>query len=144
MLHYNTAMHEWALAEAVIESVKKEVEKRNLLTIESVVLSLGTLQNVDEGIFREGLVHFLDETIPLSIDNIRFKNEDAAFRCRKCGASWDLKKEDEVSEDDLESIHFLPESAHSIISCPSCGSPDFEIVKGRGVYIEEIIAREME
>jgi hydrogenase nickel incorporation protein HypA/HybF len=43
-----------------------------------------------------------------------------------------------VSEDTAEAIHFVPEVAHTYIKCPSCGSPDFEIVEGRGVWLENI------
>ncbi len=38
----------------------------------------------------------------------------------------------------MESIHFIPEVAHTYIKCPKCGSPDFEIIKGRGIWLEKI------
>jgi hydrogenase nickel incorporation protein HypA/HybF len=37
-----------------------------------------------------------------------------------------------------EAIHFVPEMAHVYIKCPSCGSPDFEVVEGRGVWLQSI------
>ena len=37
-----------------------------------------------------------------------------------------------------EAIHFVPESAHAFLRCPACKSPDFEISKGRGVWVERI------
>jgi hydrogenase nickel incorporation protein HypA/HybF len=43
-----------------------------------------------------------------------------------------------LSEDDSESIHFIPEIAFAHFRCPKCGSPDFEIVTGRGVSILSI------
>lgn len=142
VLDYNTAMHEWALAEAVIESIRKELESRAVHSIDSVVLSLGSLQNVDEEIFKEGLEHFLTEDIPLDLQDIHCIVESAAFSCRHCGAAWELSRENGIGEEDLESIHFLPEASHSIIRCPDCNSPDFTIEKGRGVYIREINLRE--
>jgi hydrogenase nickel incorporation protein HypA/HybF len=42
--------------------------------------------------------------------------------------------DDEVSE----SIHFIPEVAHSYLKCPKCGSSDFEFMKGRGVWLASI------
>ena len=43
-----------------------------------------------------------------------------------------------LSEEQSEAIHFIPEVAHVYIRCPECESPDFEFVKGRGVWIESI------
>ncbi len=44
----------------------------------------------------------------------------------------------ELGENEQEAIHFVPEAAHAFIRCPACGSPDFEISKGRGVWVERI------
>lgn len=131
-------MHEWALAESVVETVKKEIAGRNVQSVDSVVLALGTLQNVDAAVFREGLRNFLSPDIPLSEDSFIFREEEAEFLCRGCGAKWSYSREKTPEKDDRESIHFLPEAAHSFLSCPSCGSPDFEILKGRGVSISSI------
>ncbi len=38
----------------------------------------------------------------------------------------------------LESIHFIPELAHAFMACPGCDSPDFEVIQGRGVWIEAV------
>jgi hydrogenase nickel incorporation protein HypA/HybF len=46
----------------------------------------------------------------------------------------------DIEDDIKEAIHFLPEAVHAYISCPNCGSFDFEIVGGRGVYIRRIEA----
>ncbi|MFP4562462.1 MAG: hydrogenase nickel incorporation protein HypA [Spirochaetia bacterium] len=131
-------MHEWALAEAVVETILKEIEGRKVRSVDSVALSLGTLQNVDKTVFREGLRNFLPSDIPLTKERFIFTEEAAEFLCRRCGAKWAYSREDALDEDDRESIHFLPEAAHSYLSCPSCGSPDFEITKGRGVSISSI------
>ena len=37
-----------------------------------------------------------------------------------------------------EAIHFIPELAHAFLECPSCQSPDFELLQGRGVSIGAI------
>jgi len=39
------------------------------------------------------------------------------------------------NEDESEAIHFIPEVAFVHARCPKCGSPDFEIMTGRGVSI---------
>jgi hydrogenase nickel incorporation protein HypA/HybF len=43
-----------------------------------------------------------------------------------------------LDEEAREAIHFLPEAAHAYIRCPKCGSPDFEILSGRGVWLESV------
>ena len=131
-------MHEWALAEAVVESILEELEGRKVRSVDSVTLALGTLQNVDEAVFREGLTSFIPSGFPLEEDRFSLVEEEAEFLCRACGKKWTYSQEQTLEEDDRESIHFLPEAAHSFLSCPSCGSPDFEILKGRGVSITSI------
>ena len=44
----------------------------------------------------------------------------------------------ELNEEAREAVHFVPEIAHTFMKCPRCGSPDFEIVTGRGIWIESI------
>ena len=70
---------------------------------------------------------------------IKFKTEESNFICSNCGNEWkfdDMKKK--FSEDEGEAIHFIPEVAFVHGRCPKCGSPDFEISKGRGVSILSI------
>jgi len=43
-----------------------------------------------------------------------------------------------LNEDESEAIHFIPEVAFVHARCPKCGSPDFEIMTGRGVSITSI------
>ena len=67
----------------------------------------------------------------------RILKAKSTLKCRVCGTTWefDLKKLDSAT---AEAIHFVPEAAHSYIKCPKCGSPDFEIVSGRGVWLEDM------
>ncbi len=128
-------MHEWALAEAVVKTVFKVKEKENLKTIENVKIVIGELQEIEEEIFRFALKEILKENnmkIPVEI-----KKERALLRCRKCGYEWNYQGKN-LNQDEKETIHFLPELATAYLKCPRCKSPDFEIVKGRGVWIERI------
>ncbi|HLN88846.1 MAG TPA: hydrogenase/urease maturation nickel metallochaperone HypA, partial [Candidatus Binatia bacterium] len=61
----------------------------------------------------------------------------SALKCRVCNTTWslDLEKLDKTT---AEAIHFVPEVVHTYIKCPHCGSPDFEIVTGRGVWLENV------
>jgi hydrogenase nickel incorporation protein HypA/HybF len=43
-----------------------------------------------------------------------------------------------MEKENAEAIHFVPEIAYVYIRCPNCKSPDFEIMQGRGVWLERI------
>lgn len=134
-------MHEWALAESVLEAVKRESGSRELKEISSVKVRLGELQNIEEEIFAEGLRTLAGE---YGIDGQAFAIEHvpARFACNRCGRRWSLRESGDVSEDELEAIHFLPETAHLFIRCPDCGSGDYRIEEGRGVTIGDIRRRQ--
>jgi hydrogenase nickel incorporation protein HypA/HybF len=128
-------MHEWALAEAVITAAQQIAEKENLKEIREVNIKIGELQQVERDILRFAL----SQIKPASFKNAVFHISTAktTLKCRVCGNTW-LFRETKLDEDTAEAIHFVPEVAHSYIKCPKCGSPDFEIAKGRGIWLENI------
>lgn len=132
------SMHEWALAESVVETVRQELAKRRTASVESVTVLFGELQSIDRDLFIEGIGQFLSSEMPVTLDEFTIETEEAVFTCNKCGHEWNLRDMKELDEDELEAIHFLPESAHVYIACPACGSRDFRITRGRGVAIKEI------
>ncbi len=129
-------VHEWALAEGVIEVVKAEAEKRSAKAVGIVTVVLGELQAIDEEIFLFALRE-LSKQLPFQVKDFRLEKERCTFRCRNCGASWNLD-ELQLNEEIREAIHFVPEAVYAYVRCPKCGSVDFEIVKGRGVYVKSI------
>ena len=134
-------MHEWALADAVIEEVKKHLETQPHLHVEKVVLLFGELQAVDKEVFQQGLAEMLREdpvTASIPSDAFVVETEPATFRCRSCGRIWPLAEVEGLSDDVRESIHFVPETVHAFVSCPECHSADFGIEDGRGVTIKAI------
>lgn len=128
-------MHEWALAEAVIAAVAEAAEKERLTEVAEVRIKVGELQQVDVGI----LEFALSQLKTSKFKNARFKIETAKaeLQCRVCGHKWVFNKET-LDKNTAEAIHFVPEVAHTYIKCPKCGSPDFEIIEGRGVWLESI------
>ena len=134
-------MHEWALAEAVLEEIKKYTKPQVSQKIVKAVLMFGELQAVDPDVFSEGLKYLLpDAEIDAEIEFEAFmmETDPAALTCRNCGREWLLEETAGLSDDTRESIHFLPETVHSYVSCTECGSADFEISRGRGVTIKSI------
>ena len=135
-------MHEWSLAEAVLKSSVKEAKKRNLRKLLEVKIVLGELQGIEEEIVKFGLDSLKKGTMAEEA-NFVFINEKVAFKCRNCQNRWTLK-ETNINEHTIkESIHFVPEVVHSFIRCTRCGSPDFEVVRGRGIYIKEITGEDL-
>lgn len=131
-------MHEWALAESVVETVKRHLEGRDSPKLRSVTLLFGELQNIDQEIFREGLKNLLmEETFGSEVFHV--EQERALFRCNRCESRWGLQDRSELEEDEREAIHFMPEAAHAYMRCPDCSSPDFRVEKGRGVLVKSIV-----
>jgi hydrogenase nickel incorporation protein HypA/HybF len=128
-------MHEWALAEATVTAVLETAEKEGLQEIVEVQIKIGELQQIDREIFDFALSQLrppLMETTKFQIETV-----PAELQCRVCTYQWSFASEPldlEVSE----AIHFVPEVAHTYLKCPNCGSPDFEILKGRGVWLASI------
>ena len=128
-------MHEWALAEAVIAAVSQVAEKEGLKEVKKVKIKIGELQQIELDI----LEFALSQLKPAKFKHTKFsiKVAKAELKCRVCGYTWFFTKE-KMDEASAEAIHFVPEIAHTYIKCPKCGSPDFEILEGRGIWLESV------
>jgi len=137
-------MHEWSLAESVACTAVRVAEERNLKTVTQIMISLGQLQQIEEDIFMFAMKAVIESQKKL------FENTDiqilpvkAVFKCKVCGMEWCFAdKKASLDFEVSESIHFVPEVVHAHTQCPGCKSPDFEIVAGRGVWIDSISGEE--
>jgi hydrogenase nickel incorporation protein HypA/HybF len=134
-------MHEWALAEAVIEAAIEESRKGGLATVTEILVKVGDLQQMEPEIFQFALEEIAKEYSGgdnvLKHARIILEPEPAIFRCRVCGHEWEFKAAN-LREEEGEAVHFAPEVAHAYLRCPQCKSPDFEVIQGRGVTIQTI------
>lgn len=131
-------MHEWALAQAVISTVDKVIKEEEFKKDVDVNVKLGSLQQIDQEIFDFALEEIISSG-GLDIVNLNIEVEEAVLKCNICEKKWLYKDSlKALNEDETEFIHFLPETSHAYIECPKCGSSDFEVIKGRGVWIESI------
>lgn len=130
-------MHEWALADAIVEATGAALGARPASCLKSVTVLMGELQAIDREIFRFALSTIVQEK---AFNGAHFvlETEPAEFQCRACSHSWGLGEAGSMTDETREAIHFLPEAAHAFVRCPSCGSPDFVVSKGRGVSIKSI------
>ena len=133
-------MHEWALAESILSAAVEAAEKEKLKTITEIKISIGELQQIEQDIFEFALNEIIkSQSNKLKNVKISIETEQSTLKCKNCEHTWnfsDMKKK--LNEDESEAIHFIPEVAFVHTRCPKCGSPDFEITKGRGVSITSI------
>ena len=118
------------MASTVLGFLFRELGCRKL---EHVVIALGELQNVDRDVFRFALEN-IAKIEGFEIKHIELVEKKAKFRCNRCGHEWRLD-ELNLSEEEREAIHFVPEAVHAHVKCPKCGSRDFTVIEGRGVEL---------
>jgi len=125
-------MHEWALAEAVISAACAAADREGLREVSEVKIRVGELQQIEKDV----LEFAFSELAKDKLKDARFDIVDAKarFRCRACGHTWLFNKKG-LDESVVEAIHFVPEVAHVYLKCARCGSPDFELLEGRGVWL---------
>lgn len=125
-------MHEWALAEAVVSAASETARKERLRKVTEVRVRVGELQQIEMDVFRFAFSQV--KKAELESAGLRIEKEKARMRCRACGSTWTFSRKG-LDEGGAEAIHFVPEVAHVYIKCPRCGSPDFEVLEGRGVWL---------
>jgi hydrogenase nickel incorporation protein HypA/HybF len=130
-------MHEWALADAVIEATSSALAGRNPSCLRGVTVTVGELQAIDHEIFSFALRTLLEER-PFRTAEYHLETEPARFLCVSCEKEWSFAETQNLDDQTREAIHFLPEAAHAFIRCPFCRSPDYRVQKGRGVSIASL------
>ena len=128
-------MHEWALAEGVISTATRIAEEQGIKEITEIKVGIGELQQIEHEIF----LFALEQLRTPNIKDAKFTLQaiTGRLRCRVCGEEWEFSNRG-MDEGTSEAIHFVPEMAHVYIKCPSCESPDFEVLEGRGVILASI------
>jgi len=133
-------VHEFALAEAVITTALREARREGIQKIRRIEVCIGELQRISAETFEFSLREIMPAKEPrLAETQLELKIEPARFRCRPCSHQFSLSDTGgPQGKDESEAIHFIPELAHAFLECPKCGSPDFELLQGRGVSISAI------
>lgn len=133
-------MHEYALAESVVDAAVQTARRENIARIDTVVVRVGELQRIKPDIFEFALNEIVRRATPqLGDTKFEVAVEPARMRCNACGTEFSMaESSDGVEEDEAEAIHFVPELSHAFMRCPACQSPDFDIVAGRGVTLASI------
>lgn len=131
-------MHEWALAEAVISTIRNVAKENNAKKVVEAKIKIGTLQQIEPDVFTFAFQELVKNTL-LKKTEIKLESEEANFKCRVCGFEWGFDNvTNRLGTNESEAIHFVPDLAHTFIRCPRCNSPDFEVTRGRGVWVEYV------
>ncbi len=141
-------MHEWSLAEAVIEALTQVMEQEGARRASEVEIIYGEMMELELDILKFALEE-LSKGTPLEGSKFTFNEERASFRCNSCGHRWDFRQVHELLPEDLwvsepdggreSPIHFIPDLAQALMVCPNCGSRDFEVESGKGLRINKVI-----
>lgn len=129
-------MHEWALAESVIKTISGILKEKGM-TGRKAVICVGEFQGIDIEIFSFALKE-IAAGAGLKTD-FKIETIKTRFKCKSCGNEWtfdDIKKD--LGDIESEDIHFIPEVIFAHSRCPKCRGIGFEIVEGRGIFIERI------
>lgn len=138
-------MHEWAIAQGIIDALN-DISSKERMKIKKVKISVGELSNYDLEVLEYALKSIASE---VRLNNVDFelKIERTLFKCNYCNSEWAIEdiKEQLLDMYDPKSeipMHYIPEIIVAFLKCPNCGSPDFNIIAGRGVKINEIELQE--
>ena len=141
-------MHEWSLASGVILTLKRIIEEKKAKGIREVKIVVGELSQIDKDILKDAVITLAEEELGYKV-NVLIEDEKARLKCNTCGYEFgfneafeqlkrifcpDLKPGEECENP----VHYVPELVSTYIRCPRCGSPDIEIIAGRGVWIKSV------
>ncbi len=142
-------MHEWSLASGVVLTLRKIVEEKNAKGVKEVKIVVGELSQIDKDILRDAVATLAEEELGYKV-SVVIEEEKAKLKCNTCGYEFgfneafeqlkrifcpDLKPGEECENP----VHYVPELVSTYIRCPKCGSPDIEIIAGRGVWIKSVL-----
>jgi len=132
-------MHELALADSVVKAALHAADEAGLTEIGRIVVKVGELQQIEKDLFEFSLTSVIPANEPRLTDTeFDVAEEPVRFRCRSCGSEYGREESSLTGEDSGEAVHFIPELSHAFARCPSCHSPDFDIIQGRGITLERI------
>jgi hydrogenase nickel incorporation protein HypA/HybF len=111
-------MHELAIAEALIEQVRSELDKAGQVgAVKRLELAVGRLSGVHCDSLRFAF-ELLAPGTPAEGAELVIREPPAVARCRQCGTATEI--------------------VEMVIDCPRCGSPEIVIEEGRELMLESI------
>lgn len=130
-------MHEFTVAMGIVYSLK-ELYLNKGFKISSFKIAIGELSMFNPSIINDLVRELIKET---ELENTKFKViiEEAKIKCESCNQTHSFNElSKQLSDEEKEMIHFIPELISSYMKCPSCSSRDLKIMSGRGVKVIDI------
>jgi len=142
-------MHEWTLAEAIVESLNSFVEQNGRKKVLEVEILYGEMMELDTDILSYAIEELVKGTV-LEDAKFSLKEEKALFKCNACGATWDFETAHKMLSHEFgileepsgareSPLHFIPDLAQALLKCPRCGSRDFEAISGKGIRVARMV-----
>ena len=131
-------MHELSLVNGILQAVE-ETAKETGGTVKSFKVGVGELAQFDLRLVRQ-LFEDSRRGTRLQDVEVAIEVEQSKIRCLSCRKEWSFRQlSGQMSEDEKEMVHFLPELLNSFAKCPSCSRSFFEIEEGRSVRLIEVV-----
>ncbi|MEM0382166.1 MAG: hydrogenase/urease maturation nickel metallochaperone HypA [Nitrososphaerota archaeon] len=131
-------MHEYVIAVGIVESLR-EFSFRSGRVVKSFRVVVGELSMLNLEQLSEALKRLI-EASEVSGAQFSIEVEPARVRCGTCGYEMAFSEAvSGLSEEERETIHFLPDLIASYAECRRCGSLDLRVVEGRGVSVRDVI-----
>lgn len=125
-------MHEYSIAEELINTLLDQVDEDKLSDTEIVHLEIGELQVISRKALTQAFRVVTEETL-LEGSELRYEDIPILVRCEECGFQGEVDYEDDFS------LHF----SVPVLSCPECGS-SVDIVEGNELAVKSLTVSEGE
>ena len=119
-------MHEFSVMSQVIENIKMQLEGRNVVRVEEVVLSVGELTFLSRDALEFSFESLSDGTI-IEGAKLTIRQVPASLRCVSCGFVGPAEY-----QTDLADHWSVP-----ILACPKCRGP-VEITEGKDCILQQV------
>ena len=131
-------MHELSLVNGILQAVE-ETAKETGGTVKSFKVGVGELAQFDLRLVRQLLEDSRRGTSLQGVE-VAIQIDQSKIRCMSCGMEWNFRQlSGQMSGEEKEMVHFLPELLNSFAKCPSCSKSFFEIEEGRSVRLIEVV-----
>ncbi len=125
-------MHEYSIAEELINTLLDQVNEDKLSSAEIVHLEIGELQVISREALTQAFKIVTEGTL-LEGSELRYEDVPILVRCEDCGFQGEVDYEDDFS------LHF----SVPVLSCPECGS-SVDIIKGNELAIRSLTVKDEE
>ncbi|MEN3006242.1 MAG: hydrogenase maturation nickel metallochaperone HypA [Candidatus Methanosuratincola petrocarbonis] len=116
-------MHEFSLAASLVQYVSDVAKKNGIAEIKEMHIEVGEMTHIDPRQLKF-CIRIASQNTIADGSRIYIRRRMPVLRCLKCGISSELKRGKNLSE-------------YSMV-CPSCGSQDVELERGKELVLKRI------